>query len=566
MLPFVLRTAGPTFRSEHRPLTQIHPTSRGGLALMLAVPALAAFVVYLPAVPGGFLSDDYSLLHFFYGAGVQETAARVVKTFVSGVGPPSNQYRPLTMASFAANTLLNGASSPEWRLVNVTLHAANAALVALLSWQLAGPATRRARRAAIAAGVAFAWFAPGAEAVAWIAARFDGMALLWMLVASCAFMASRAWSDRYGLLSLAASVLAFMSKESAAIGPALIATLAWARRPNEEGCFRGVGRALVDIWPWVAIGAAYFAYRMWIFGDPFRFYPGTSPGSNLLKMKWLLALPASAPWWPLVMPEGSLLRIYSICALFVGIAAVSAGLTDRREGRVLLAIVAAFFASCALLFSQWGWSDNGEGGRVLYALAAIAALAVALPLRSPDRGLRRVGFLIVLIFLGCGLMLTRGAAERRAQAGAEMNALTAALAATADATPPSSYAFVVVPDRIGAIPFGRNAQGGMVLPPVQRRSLSSNLVVQLAADLPGWPKMLAANIITRLKTEPLQNVTDNPQVPESAVPAVSAAPDRFYCWNWKSHALVSMPLVFAAGYSDWNEVWARGLDAAGCRA
>ena len=32
---------------------------------------------------------------------------------------------------------------------------------------------------------------PSAEAVAWIAARFDGMALLWMLVAACAFMASR---------------------------------------------------------------------------------------------------------------------------------------------------------------------------------------------------------------------------------------------------------------------------------------------------------------------------------------------------------------------------------------
>ena len=212
---------------------------------MLALPAMAAIVVYLPALPGGFLSDDYSLLHFFYGADAREVAARVGKTFVSGVGPPSNQYRPLTMASFAANTLLNGADSAAWRLVNVALHAANAALVALLSWQLAGPATRGARAAALVAGLAFAWFAPSAEAVAWIAARFDGMALLWMLVAACAFMASRAWCDRYGLASLAATVLAFMSKESAAIGPALIAgARVGAAARARTGLVRGIVRAL----------------------------------------------------------------------------------------------------------------------------------------------------------------------------------------------------------------------------------------------------------------------------------------------------------------------------------
>ena len=71
------------------PLT-LH-SSRRSVVLMLALPAMAAFVVYLPALRGGFLSDDYSLLHFFYGADAREVAARVAKTFVSGVGPPSNQ-------------------------------------------------------------------------------------------------------------------------------------------------------------------------------------------------------------------------------------------------------------------------------------------------------------------------------------------------------------------------------------------------------------------------------------------------------------------------------------------
>ena len=275
------------YRSAQREGTPVSASPGRALALLLALPALAAIVVYLPALPGGFLSDDYSLLHLFYGADAHEVAARVGKTFVSGVGPPSNQYRPLVMATFAADTLLNGANASMWRLANLLLHAANAALVAFLSLQLAGSATRGARTAALAAGLAFAWFAPSAEAVAWIAARFDGMALFWMLVAACAFVASDRWHDRYALASLMATVLAFMSKESAAIGPALIVALAWVTRREREGLVRGIVRALVAALPWIAIGAAYFAYRTWIFGDPFRFYPGTSPGMALLSGKWL---------------------------------------------------------------------------------------------------------------------------------------------------------------------------------------------------------------------------------------------------------------------------------------
>ena len=130
------------------------------LALVLGIPALAALVVYLPTLPGGFLSDDYSQIHVFFGADAQEVAARVGRTFVSGVGPPSNQYRPLTMASFAANLLASGADPAAWRLTNVLLHAANAALVALLAWQLATPWAHAPRAAALVAGLAFAWFAP----------------------------------------------------------------------------------------------------------------------------------------------------------------------------------------------------------------------------------------------------------------------------------------------------------------------------------------------------------------------------------------------------------------------
>jgi len=384
------------------------------------------------------------------------------------------------------------------------------------------------------------------------------------VVAACLFMASESWRDRYGIASLAATALAFMSKESAAIGPALIAALAWVKRPGNEGVLRGGVRALVAASPWLAIAAAYFAFRMWLFGDPFRFYPGTSPALALLSGHWLAALPASGNWWPLALPEEGPRRVCAVAALLLAIAAVSAAMQDRRERRVLAAIVLAGLAALALLFSHWGWSDTGEGGRVLYAPMAIAALAVALPLRSPDPRLRVAAWIVALVLLGSSLLLTRAAVERRAQAGAEVHALVAALRETADALPAGSYAFVIVPDHLGSIPFARNGQGGLMSPPVQPRSLSPQLVVQLAVDLPNWPQLLEKNIIGRLKSEPLASVTADPQAPGTTPPR--AVPDHYYCWSLRSHSLVALPLVFEPGFRDWDAVWARALDAAGCYA
>ena len=196
---------------------------------MLVVPAIAVLWLYAPLLKAGFVGDDFGLLHSFDGCnGLNGILECVGRTFVSGVGPPSNQYRPLAMASFALSIRL-GADPIGWHLVSVLLQMGNAALVALLAWQLQDEDTPRARSAALMAGWLFAWFAPSVEATAWIAARFDGLALFWLLVAACAFVASERWRDGFGLLSLVATVLSYMSKESAAIGAPLIVALAWHR-------------------------------------------------------------------------------------------------------------------------------------------------------------------------------------------------------------------------------------------------------------------------------------------------------------------------------------------------
>ena len=100
-------------------------------ALTLCVPAAFAVALYWPSLSSGFISDDFTLLLNFHDArDARELASRVAAMFVSGVGPPSNQYRPLTMPSFALSDVVSGTDASGWRLVNILLHGANSALVA----------------------------------------------------------------------------------------------------------------------------------------------------------------------------------------------------------------------------------------------------------------------------------------------------------------------------------------------------------------------------------------------------------------------------------------------------
>jgi len=528
-------------------------TLRVPRTLMLALPALAALMLFAPLLRTGFVGDDFGLLHSFDGCdGLNGILECIGRTFVSGVGPPSNQYRPLAMASFALSVRL-GADPFGWHLVNVLLQMANAALVALLAWQLLGEDTPRVRASALMAGWLFAWFAPAVEATAWIAARFDGLALLWLLVSACAFVASERWRDGFGLLSLAATVLSYMSKESAAIGAPLILALAWHR----QGLVRAVPRAL----PWLLVAAAYFAYRRHLFGDAFRFYPGSSPVESLLNGEWLAHVPGLVGWAEVALPELGARTAMAVSGVALVMCAVASGVADRGKGRVLVALAFAVIAAFALLLPHWQGTSTGEGGRVLLAIGAIAMTAAALPLAAA-RQPRTLAWISAIALLASQYMLANAAVGRWVQAGEDARTLARELAALAQSSPPTGYAFVVVPDHVGAIPFGRNAQGGLMLPPVQREPLGAKLVVQTADELARWPDLFERDIIGRLRRESATSVAANPLTPK--VPPPHALPDRYFCWSPQARALQPVTLALAPDRSNWDGAWRTALAAAGC--
>src|ERR1700682_2675756 len=99
-------------------------------AILVLAPCAACALVYLPALSGALLSDDYAVLAALsdWSQGGHLLHALVSK-FHSGLDSPSFYYRPLSMASFGFNFALAGADPFAWRLTNLALHLASGALV-----------------------------------------------------------------------------------------------------------------------------------------------------------------------------------------------------------------------------------------------------------------------------------------------------------------------------------------------------------------------------------------------------------------------------------------------------
>jgi hypothetical protein len=536
--------------------------ARLSLWVMLGVPGLAALALYEPVLRTGFLGDDFGLLHAFDACdGAGGTARCIGRMFISGVGPPSNQYRPLAMATYALNAAI-GADPFGWHLVNVVLHAANAVLVALLAWQLLAADTVRNRAAALMAGWLFAWIPFAVEPAAWIAARFDALSLLWLLVAASAFVRSSTWHDSYGLLSLGATVLSYLSKESATIGAPLIIALAWYRQGDRDGIVRSLVGAVRAALPWILIAVFYFALRQFIFGDPFRFFPGTSPLAALLTGEWLTKVPVMLDWTKIALPESGARMVFLVSGLALLLCALAAGVAERAKGRALIALALTVLVAFALLLSQWRWSITGEGGRVLAAIGAIGCVAAALPL-SATRRPGGLAWAAAILLLGSQGMLAHAAVERWVRAGEDTQTLATALAGIARTAPPEGYAFVVIPDHVGSIPFGRNAQIGFMVPPIQNPPISQQLVVQTEENLAPWPDLFTRDIVGRLKREQFDLRPSAAVLPKVAPPYV--LPDRWYCWSPRARALQSVDLALAPDFANWDRAWQRVLDANGCR-
>jgi hypothetical protein len=159
------------------------------------------------------------------------------------------------------------------------------------------------------------------------------------------------------------------------------------------------------------------------------------------------------------------------------------------------------------------------------------------------------------------LLLLRATVAPWSIAGAQARALIVALPAIAGEIPEAGYGFVLVPDHLGSVPFGRNAQGGLMLPPTQALSLSSRLIVQTPTDLRAWPANAQRGLVDALRRYPLAQVWSAVATGQAKG---SALPTDYFCWAENAERIVRVSLPMGTAQDDWPGAWRRALAGGSC--
>ncbi|HYM11212.1 MAG TPA: DUF1736 domain-containing protein [Bryobacterales bacterium] len=170
----------------------------------------AAVAVYLNSLGGDFVFDDTSLVEhnpLLHSLGFANLARIFGSHYWQAVEGHGGLYRPIVVLSYAINYALGGLHPWGYHLVNLLIHAANAALVFFLIAELFAD-----RTFALWSGLLFALHPIRTEGVAYIAGRTESLAALFFLLAWWLYLRPE---RRFVAFAALAFFLAVLSKESA---------------------------------------------------------------------------------------------------------------------------------------------------------------------------------------------------------------------------------------------------------------------------------------------------------------------------------------------------------------
>ncbi len=391
-------------------------------AAQAALAAAVALALFLPAVRFPFVSDDLFLI-------VQNPWIRGVEhlgsAFTSGLWAfPSderfgtNYYRPFAHLAFTLLYALAGPAPWAYHLLNVVLHAINAALVVLLGRQLqAAFFPNRLPWLAITAGLLFAVHPIHVEAAAWASGVFD--------LGTTAFGLSSLLLWRRGRRFASAGCLfaALAFKEVAAAVPVLALLWLWASSER-----RAPRAGVASLWPMAAATALYLGLRTFALRDaPFtRQHASLSFFEVLLNAPVLLAQGLRMLVWP------APLNVFHVFRPVHG----------ATEWPFVLAVI--FLASAALLFVVVRRSNRGLALPLAWCVAPILP-TLYVPALGENAFAERYLYLPSVGFclaagIALGLALERGRLVRAAGAAALLAAVVFSGAATAHRLPAWSSA------------------------------------------------------------------------------------------------------------------------------
>jgi hypothetical protein len=540
-----------------------HPAGRVAAGSFAAI-ALAVAIVCATRANGYFLADDFVLLAQFQrwrdeGTLLPHLLAKLWET----IGGDNWFWRPFTLWTFAINFVVHGANGRAWVATNLLLHLACALLVALLAWRVAADRTRAAALGAAVAACLFFVLSPGWEVGLWTACRFDAFATLFTLAAGCLFL-----TKRYALALLCGG-LALMSKESGALAIVLVACLA-VQRAWDAGDWRAGGwrAAAQRIAPWVALGTGYVLLRVAIFGSPFRVYASSDAGALGSIERWGDVARSLAGWAQVNFPGSTALAVAGAFTVFVIVSGARLAASRGRGALAPQAAIGAMVAAAlALLLPHVAeFEFRGAGGRLFYQSGAFLAVLVGLAIREAALAWTRRLPLAALVLAAAGGLLAlhghwgAGAVRQYLSAQKNMRALAGAVEREAAAAPGSGHTVLFVRNALGRVPFARNAQAGVVLPPVQPAALSARVLVQTDREFGHIDGYVVNGLFAQLAKHALLDVAEG-KIPPQNWPRTE--PAAYRCWVAARREFVTMELTdpFAELLSDRLE---SAFTMAGC--
>ncbi|MBM3278760.1 MAG: tetratricopeptide repeat protein [Candidatus Handelsmanbacteria bacterium] len=185
---------------------------------------LAAALAFANSLDNGFhFDDEHSLVENPHVRSLGNVPAFFVDPQLFSRNPGSQMYRPLVLVSYALNYRAGGYAVQGYHLVNIGLHA----LAACLLWGLLG-ALGLSGGSALAGGLLFVVHPLAAEPVNYISSRSESLAAVFVLGALLLHLRA---PGRWSPAALACVAGGLLSKESAAVAPALLLACDWAFRP-----------------------------------------------------------------------------------------------------------------------------------------------------------------------------------------------------------------------------------------------------------------------------------------------------------------------------------------------
>jgi hypothetical protein len=332
----------------------------------------ATLLAYWPSLSVGFVADDYA--HIL-------TVSKADASFVWSlftVPAADRFFRPLGMISYLIDFQWAAFSPFRWHLAAVLLHGVNTVLVYALCRALGLAAVWALFGAAF-----FGLHASRPEAVTWVAARFDLVATLFVLVAMLLFLAhARRPSLARLLLVLIATICGLLSKESAYVLPLMLAVIVLFRRDlRNPAAYRAI----------LACGAlttAVFLYRWFLLSGIGGYLNPQGKPTILLINTWLLVKALGLRLWavllfPLNWTDPLRLTVkaaisFSIVALIL--LAVRAKSSNLARLGLVLALVAALPVYHLLLIGP-----DLEKSRVIYLSSAGFGLFLGAMLQASYR-------------------------------------------------------------------------------------------------------------------------------------------------------------------------------------